>query len=220
MRRDPWAWAGAAAAVGFLLLAIAVTSRVGLPFDDPGSAAIQGLPIPVGFWEACTFAGGAILVPIGIAMVLTALLTRRVRLAIILALILIGSAVFTEVVKEVIARPRPPGEALAPWIGYSFPSGHTRNSTVAYGLLAVMAWRSRLPLLTRRGLVAVGVTLPFLVGLSRVALGVHYPSDVLAGWLGGIAFVALGACLIRVMRAKGRDGLRDAEAETAGPTGT
>jgi len=205
LRRDPWAWVGGAAAVGFLLLALAVTTLGGLPFDDPVSAAIQGLPIPAGFWEACTFAGGAILIPIGIALVLTALPARRIRLAIILAAILIGAALFTEVVKEVIARPRPPGDALAPWLGYSFPSGHTLNSTVTYGLLAVVAGRSRLPLLARRGLVAVGVAMPFLVGLSRIALGVHYPSDVLAGWLGGIAFVALGACLIRVMGAMERD---------------
>jgi len=214
LRRDPWAWAGVAGVVGFLLLALAVSNRSGLPFDEPVAAAIKGLPIPTGFWEACTFAGGVILVPIGIALVLTALLVRRFRLAIILAAILIGAALFTEVVKEVVARPRPPGEALAPWLGYSFPSGHTLNSTVTYGLLAVVAWRSRLPLLARRGLVAVGVTLPLLVGLSRIALGVHYPSDVLAGWLGGIAFVALGAGLIRTMGAMERDGLPVAKTTT------
>lgn len=217
LRRDPWAWAGVVGAVGLLLLAVAVATRGGLPCDDPFAAVIKGLPIPVWFWEACTFAGGAILVPIGIALALAALLERRVRLAIILAAVLIGAALFTEVVKEVVARPRPPGEAPAPWLGYSFPSGHTLDSTVTYGLLAVVAWRSRLPLLARRGLVAVGVAVPFLVGLSRIGLGAHYPSDVLAGWLGGIAFVALGACLIPVLGATERDGLPVIDAET--PTG-
>ena len=57
----------------------------------------------------------------------------------------------------------------------------------------------------RRGIVATGVVLSIFVGLSRIALGVHYPSDVLAGWLGGIAFVALGACLIRATGAMERD---------------
>ena len=215
LRRDPWAWAGVAGAVGFLLVAVAVTSRGGLPFDDPFAAAIKLLPIPVGSWEACTFAGGAILILIGIAPVLTALLARRTRMAIILAAVLIGAALFTDVVKDVVARPRPPGEALASWLAYSFPSGHTLNSTVTYGLLAVVAWRSRLPRLARRSLVAVGVAMPFLVGLSRIALGVHYPSDVLAGWLAGIAFVALGTCLIRVVGAMERDGIPVAEAPTA-----
>ena len=51
--------------------------------------------------------------------------------------------------------------------------------------------------------VIVGVTVPILVGLSRIALGVHYPSDVLGGWLAGIAFVAFGAALIQVTDALG-----------------
>ncbi len=89
--------------------------------------------------------------------------------------------------------------------GYSFPSGHTLNSTVTYGLLALVAWRARLAVLARRAAVAIAVVLPFLIGLSRIALGVHYPTDILGGWLAGIAFVALGATLIRLTGAMDRD---------------
>ena len=95
--------------------------------------------------------------------------------------------------------------AMPPLDRYSFPSGHTLNSTVSYGLLAVVAWRSRLPLAVRRAAAVIGVTIPFLVGLSRIALGVHYPTDVLGGWLAGVAFVALGATLIRLTGAMERD---------------
>ena len=200
-RRDPWVWVGALSAAAFLLLALVVIGRGGLPFDDPFTAAVKALPLPVAFWEVCTSAGGPFLVLVEIALVLVALLTRHIRLAIILAAILIGASIFTDVMKNLIERPRPPGDALAPWLGYSFPSGHALNSTVTYGLLAVVAWRSRLPELTRSILVAIGVAVPILVGLSRVALGVHFPSDVLAGWLAGVAFVALGACLIRAFGA-------------------
>ncbi len=49
------------------------------------------------------------------------------------------------------------------------------------------------------------MTLPILVGLSRVGLGVHYPSDVVGGWLLGVAFVSLGAVLIRATGAMARD---------------
>jgi membrane-associated phospholipid phosphatase len=71
--------------------------------------------------------------------------------------------------------------------------------------VAVVAWRSRLPLAIRRVAVVSGVTLPFLVGLSRVALGVHYPTDVLGGWLVGVVFIALAATLIRMTGAMERD---------------
>jgi len=208
IRRDPWAWTGLAGAAGFLLLAWMVVARGGFAFDDPVTRFVRGLPVPVGFWEACTFLGGALLILIGVLFVLAAVVDGRVRLAVIVAVVLVGAALFTDVVKDFVARPRPPGEALAPTVTFSFPSGHTLNSTVTYGLIALVAWRSRLSLGVRRALVGVCVTLPILVGLSRIALGVHYPSDVLGGWLGGIAFVALGACLIRAAGAMERDRVR------------
>ena len=105
---------------------------------------------------------------------------------------------------DAVGRPRPPGFS-ADELGYSFPSGHTLNSTTTYGLLALIAWRSQRPLLERRVAIAIGVMVPILVGLSRIALGVHYPSDVLGGWLAGVAFVALGAMLIRWTGAMARE---------------
>jgi len=197
-RRDPWPWVGLACALAFLVLAVLVVRRGGLAFDEPLAVAIQALPLPVGFWEACTFLGGPLLIPIGIAFVLAALLSRRLRLALIIAVVLIVAAFFTDLVKDYVARPRPSVNQLVSAPGYSFPSGHTLNSTATYGLLALVAWRSRLPLAIRRAAVVVGVTIPLLVGLSRIALGVHYPTDVLAGWLVGVALVALGATLIRL----------------------
>ena len=196
IRRDPWAWTGVVSAAAFLLLAWMVGARGGLAFDDPVTSFVRGLPVPVAFWEACSFIGGAILIPIGVLFVLVALGSGRIRLAVIVAVVLIGAALFTDVLKDLVARPRPAGEALAPSLSFSFPSGHTLNSTVTYGLIALVAWRSRLSLAVRQTFVGVGLVVPFLVGLSRIALGVHYPSDVVAGWLGGIAFVALAACLI------------------------
>ena len=204
-RRDPWPWVGLACVLAFIILATLVVRRGSLAFDEPLAAAIQALPIPVWFWEACTFLGGAVLVPIEIGFVLGAALTRRFRLAIILAVVLIVAAVFTDLVKDYVARPRPTVNPLVVMTGYSFPSGHTLNSTVTYGLLALVAWRSRLPLAARRVAVFLGVTIPVLVGLSRIALGVHYPTDVLAGWLVGVALVALAATLVRATGAMGRD---------------
>ena len=67
--------------------------------------------------------------------------------------------------------------------GYSFPSGHSTNSAILYGSFPIQ-WK-------KRGLRIVAFVVPFLVGLSRVALGVHYPTDVLAGWVTGAASLLL-----------------------------
>jgi undecaprenyl-diphosphatase len=201
LRRDPWVPVGLAAAVAFAILATLVVRRGGLPFDDPVIALVQGLPVSEGAWELFTFLGGGVLIPVGVALGLWALVTGRLRLVAIVAVVLIGATLFTDVVKDLVARPRPPGVHLVDATGYSFPSGHSLNSAATYGLVAVVAWRSAAPLLARRLAVAVGLIVPFLVGLSRIALGVHYPSDVLGGWLAGIAFVAAGATTIVLVRA-------------------
>jgi len=118
--------------------------------------------------------------------------------------VLIGASVFTHVMKDAVARPRPPGPHLAPATGFSFPSGHSLNSATTYGLLAVLVWRSRAPRPLRWAAVVAALVLPFGIGLSRIALGVHYPSDVLGGWLAGIAFVAAGAVLVTLVGAMAR----------------
>jgi hypothetical protein len=64
---------------------VLVARRGGLPFDAPFTAWLQGLPLPVGFWEACTFLGGVFLLAVGAAFVVAALLAGRPRLAVIVA---------------------------------------------------------------------------------------------------------------------------------------
>jgi undecaprenyl-diphosphatase len=145
---------------------------------------------------------------VGGACVLGSVLAGRPKLALIVAVTLIASALFTDIVKDLVARPRPPGATIVPTAGFSFPSGHALNSTTTYGLVAVVFWRSRLPHALRLTAAVIGVTLPILVGLSRIALDVHYPSDVLGGWLAGVAFVASGATLISVRVAMDRTDLR------------
>jgi len=80
-------------------------------------------------------------------------------------------------------------------VGYSFPSGHTTNATVAYGVLGVLVARMPWPAAIRVAIDIVLGAIVFGVGLSRVWLGVHYPTDVLAGWLLGGAIVLTYAAL-------------------------
>ena len=78
--------------------------------------------------------------------------------------------------------------------GYSFPSGHTSNSSTMYFSLPVYG--------KKKWLVVIGMLIPFLVGLSRVCLGVHYPTDVMAGWLLGAVVVAVMTFLQKKIQIK------------------
>jgi undecaprenyl-diphosphatase len=103
-----------------------------------------------------------------------------------------------ELVKAVMARARP--DLLDPIVverGFSFPSGHSTLSMAAYGILAVLVTRTRLPRGLRATVVVVLAVLVALIGLSRVWLGVHFPTDVLAGWTTGALVVAGYAALTR-----------------------
>ncbi len=144
LRNDPWTWIGLVCAIAFVLLAVVVNERDAVGFDDPVIAFVQGLPVPTDVWLALTAAGAGILIPFGIAVVVTLVLQGRVRTAVIYGSALIGAALWTSVVKVSVGRVRPPEGALVEASGFSFPSGHTLNSTVTYGLIALLVWRSDL----------------------------------------------------------------------------
>jgi undecaprenyl-diphosphatase len=197
-----------ACAIAFLVLAAVVSRQGSVGFDEPVTAFVTGLGIPTQAWRALTELGGLILVPIGAGLVAWLLWQRRPVDALVVAVALIGATLFTDAVKDLVARPRPPGPHLAPAGGYSFPSGHTLNSTATYGLVALYTWRSDLKLNVRRAACTVLALIPFLVGLSRIALGVHYPSDVLGGWLAGLTVVFLVAAITAPAAATDGEGAR------------
>jgi undecaprenyl-diphosphatase len=116
------------------------------------------------------------------------------------ALSLAITSVVTEIAKRAFGRARPPVEwHLVDAPGRSFPSGHASNAAaflVAVGLALV--WRSRLSRRTKLATVLPIGLVVGLVGASRVVLGVHWPSDVVAGWLlGGAVAGAVGAAMVR-----------------------
>jgi undecaprenyl-diphosphatase len=102
-------------------------------------------------------------------------------------------------------------DPLAHAIGFSFPSGHSALSAAFFGSLAGLAAASSRRRREAAGHLAAGVVMVFLVGFSRVALGVHWPSDVLAGWAVGFGWLAL-------VFAVGERRARRAQGEKAAPT--
>lgn len=109
--------------------------------------------------------------------------------------------------KITFERARPTGlhEYSARLDTFSFPSGHSSGSAIAYGLLAYLAFQLLPAPWNIVACVILGV-IPVLVGVSRIYLGVHYPSDVLAGWLLGLAVLLL--VIFAVQPVLGMAGLR------------
>ncbi|NLC58080.1 MAG: phosphatase PAP2 family protein [Armatimonadetes bacterium] len=120
-------------------------------------------------------------------------LVRGDRLAALLLLVVLaGGGLLNLLLKVLFQRPRP----VAPEVtaaGYAFPSGHAMLALCFYGFLAYLAARSPWPAWLRAVAAAACVLLALAVGFSRVYLGVHWPSDVAAGFVAGAAW--LGACI-------------------------
>jgi membrane-associated phospholipid phosphatase len=134
-----------------------------------------------------TQAGSAVvLVPFNL-VVFGVLIRRQQRAAATFwALSVAGAALLNLLCKIAFARPRPDL-----WISplaqttFSFPSGHAMQSMAVATALTLLAWQTR----WRWSVLAISVPFVLLVGLSRVYWGVHYPSDVLAGWAASFAWV-------------------------------
>lgn len=139
---------------------------------------------------------------------------RKVSVALLVASAFSGTAA-NFVLKAAFGRPRPEAEAtLAETLTASFPSGHAMSAAITYGTVAFLV--GRMAKGTVRWLTWVGAAgLIVLIGLSRLYLGAHYPSDVLAGWLGGIAWTALLVLIFHMLGILAEDvpGLGEAEPE-------
>jgi undecaprenyl-diphosphatase len=128
-------------------------------------------------------------------------LMRRSLEATLLALALGGALALSEVLKAIFGRDRPPDAWRAiDAVNASFPSGHALLSAVVYLTLGAMLARSVAQRALRVYVMVAAILLAILVGLSRAWLGVHWMSDVLAGWCAGAAWAAACWLLDRWLR--------------------
>ena len=119
-------------------------------------------------------------------------LAKRARVALFVVIVMAGAAALESVTKLAVGRDRPVlTDAVASAAGKSFPSGHAMTAVVAFGLLVVLV-----PRRFKIAAAAVGVVAVLVVSYSRLALGVHYLSDVLGGWLLGAAWLVLADWLL------------------------
>lgn len=148
-----------------------------------GWAARERIPWLVDLMRVITEMGGTIFV--GSALVLAAVLVARrapgSSSTLFPLITLVGALTLSRVVKSMIERPRPPDPATTSFIaGSAFPSGHATAAAAMFTALAVLAARELSPRARRRVYVASG-SLALVVASSRVYLGVHWPTDVIAG---------------------------------------
>lgn len=123
--------------------------------------------------------------------ILSIILIKNKKIGLCISLNLIISTLLNVILKNIVQRPRPEGYRLIDESGYSFPSGHSMVNTAFYGLLIYLVLRNvknsklKYTLVTLISLLIIGI------GFSRIYLGVHYASDVLAGFLISIAYLVV-----------------------------
>lgn len=221
IRHPPWlvyaAGALAAAMLVTVLLGTTVARGEGLAIDRAIMLALRDhhdLRVPLGpVWLKqamidITALGGANLLPVIVAATagFLALLGRWLTLALVLAGTISGSLA-VGLAKTAVARPRPlvVDHLVDAWSA-SFPSGHAANSAIVYLTLALLLSQIIERPAARGYVIGLAVLLAGAIGVSRVYLGVHWPSDVIGGWSFGVLWAlgwwSLGGW-IRLRRAQG-----------------
>ena len=114
---------------------------------------------------------------------------KKIKLAIPINLIII--VILNLILKNIVQRPRPTEFRLIEEKGYSFPSGHSMISMAFYGLLIYLIYRYIKNKKLKYTLITLLSILIFLIGVSRVYLGVHYASDVIAGFCISLSYLMI-----------------------------
>ena len=136
---------------------------------------------------------------IALCIILLIIPTTRIKFGLPLSAGALGVTIINQIIKHLIQRPRPEIAHLVSETGYSFPSGHSITSMFFY-CLSIWLVRRYVTNKKARDVLTVILAIPMLlVGPTRIYLGVHYPTDVLAGWCLGFFIFAVVVEVIRVL---------------------
>jgi undecaprenyl-diphosphatase len=159
--------------------------------DDP-SRPIGPPWIENALLDLTAIGGTTVLTLVALAVVGFLLLQARYRTALVVALATISGELLNTVLKSAFNRPRP---SIVPHLrtafSTSFPSGHAMESAIVYLTLGAILMRAAESRLTKAYILGVSMLVTMLVGASRVYLGVHYPTDVIGGWIIGLVWASI-----------------------------
>jgi undecaprenyl-diphosphatase len=186
---------------GFASVADEVMEGETKPFDDAVTAFFREPGNPSDPWgpvwleeavrDITSLGSVSVLGLVVIASVVYLLFAGKPRSAVFVAASVIGGTLLSNLLKTGFNRPRPDFEAVARVFTASFPSGHATLSAVTYLTLGLLLAESSPTRRLKAYCVGLGMTLAVLVGASRIYIGVHFPTDVLAGWCIGGAWALL-----------------------------
>jgi membrane-associated phospholipid phosphatase len=195
--------AGAATAALFVGFATAVElgvterldSRVVHWFADRRSPVMDFVMM-----EVTTLGNGLVLTMIVGIVSLFLWLTNHRWSVYILIVGVMGGQVINNILKGMFGRPRPDTiEPVADVLTLSFPSGHAMSAIIAYGGVAYLVGRLEPTARLRRATWVTAAAMVMAIGISRIYLGVHYPSDVLAGFIAGAAWLVFVAASVKAV---------------------
>lgn len=136
--------------------------------------------------KVITFFGSALMILILIVLLIIFVRGKRNKLLILINVIVV--TLLNQLLKYVFQRERPTNSIIEE-TGYSFPSGHSMVSMAFYGFLIYLVYKSNMKF---KGLIISFISiLIFLIGISRIYLGVHYPSDVIGGFTLSLSYLII-----------------------------
>lgn len=205
----------------FIKIGRAVSGQETAGFDEAILLALRSTPDdpigPPGLTNAVmhisALGSGAVTGLIVLISIIFCAVAGHWRYAMLMLACSIGTLVGMSLLKNFYERDRPTVVThIDPPGGHSFPSGHSMISAALYITLAVLIARTLESRRQRVTVVAIGAGLTMLIGLSRLYLGVHYPTDVLAGWTAGLLWALVCGLVVQWF---GKRGAKDVPAPAA-----
>nr|WP_263326368.1 phosphatase PAP2 family protein [Neobacillus sp. Marseille-Q6967] len=181
--------------LAFSMMAFLINADKVNNFDSTIIQFIQGFEAPVltQIMEFFTFIGSTatvIVLCLVIIFFLYKVLHHRTEL-ILFVVVVAGSPLLNFILKSIFQRARPDLHRLIEIGGYSFPSGHAMNAFTVYGILTFLLWRHIFNRSGRTLLLLFSSIMIAMIGISRIYLGVHYPSDIIGGYLASAFWIGI-----------------------------